>query len=282
MFKKISLILALALAGHHSFSQEKKNTVFPNDRHKGSLELGIYGGLSQPLGEYGGVIGTAHTGWSGALDVDYYWFANNRLGISVGLLHQQHRKDTIVDNGRYSFPIKNGYTTFTQESTPGYRQTGLLIGPIFKAYENTKLEVSTYVRLGLVNQHNPDFYQIIYAYNPYNSHYVNVDMPYFSYNYDAPAITIMPNIGLKVHYKLNNHLGLGLKADYMMIPEERGKVGEMARDIDWQGLKDKGIEFYNNKDYDHDLSSFAPKGYYVKSFAAIQTINFSVGVQYRF
>lgn len=281
--RKIVAAALLAIAAPVSaFAQEKTNSILPYTRNKGAYEVGVYGGVSMPLGQFGGTVGRANAGFAGELNFDAYLLVNNKLGLSVSVLYQQQSKDTLTNTAQYNFPIKNGNVSFYQEPNPSYRQISLLLGPIVKVYESKKIDVNVYARVGITNQHNPDFYQKIVANNPFNGHDVIVDMPYYAYNYDVPAVTIMTNLGLKVNYKISKQLSIGLKADYLAIPEESGNVGEMYRSIDWEGLKTNGITFYNNKDYDNNLGEFALQGFYVKSHAMIQALNFSVGVHYRF
>lgn len=262
-------------------AQQPKEQV-SRKRAPNSFELNLGAGASLPLGEYAGTTGKANTGFNIGLDGNYYFLANNRLGLSLGFGYQQHSKDTVTDNGAYSFNTKNGYTELYQKPNPTFRQLGLFIGPVYKVLDNERWEAEVRLRLGFVNVHNPDYYQAVWAKNPFNGDkYEGVIVSATAYNYASSArFALMPGIGAGITYRISPKLGINLRADYYKALGSNGKVGEVVREMKWQELVNNGITF---SDATHNNAAEFASDYFVeKATTAIQVLNVNVGLQYRF
>ncbi|RQO29997.1 hypothetical protein DBR32_13880 [Taibaiella sp. KBW10] len=277
MYKKILLGLGLAFIVNYALAQQT-NGIRPL-REKGAYDLNLYGGLSMPLGAYAGTVGSARSGFSAGLNFDYYFLLNNRLGLSFGLLYQTHGKDSIKTNGAYNFTFTNGYSTFYQDQKATYRQFGLFLGPVYKVYASARWNASVYAKIGFVNQHNPDFYQTLYAYNATTQKYVIVKIPYTALNYDSPPISLMSNFGLNVQYKITPKIGIGFRAEYLSITEGTGRIGEVVY-AQKKSLEPNGITVNSKNVSDVDLY-FDTEGT-AKSSVPIQSLNFNVGIHYTF
>jgi|GEM_PF-3651384 len=277
------LLLALTglLTGTMASAQQAEEVVRPK-RAPGAFELNLGAGAIMPMSDYAGTTGKANTGFNIGLDGNYYFLANNRLGLSLGLGYQQQGKDTIVDNGAYSFNIKNGYTELYQKPNPAFRQFGLFIGPVYKVLENEHWSAEVRLRLGFVNVSNPDYYQAVWARNPFNANkYEGVIVSATAYNYEGSTrLALMPGIGAGITYRFTPKLGINLRADYYQALGRNGKVGAVEREMKWQDLINNGITF---SDKTHNNSSDFASDYFVeKATTAIQVLNVNIGLQYRF
>ena len=274
----ITLVTAV-LAGSAATAQEAPMAKMETSARPVDLNIGA--GLSLPTGGYAGTAGKANMGFALALDGNYYFLANNRLGLSLGLGYQQHSKDTIVDNGAYSFDIKNGYTKLYQEPNPAFRQFGFFIGPVYRLVDNQHWSIDVRLRAGLVNVSNPDYYQAVWAKNPFNGDkYESVIVSSVAYHYETSRFAFIPNIGLGLTYRFTPKLGLNLSADYGRSFGDNGRVGSAGRIMKWNELINNGITFTDKTH--NDAKDFASEYVVEQSTTMIQALNFRIGLQYRF
>lgn len=273
--------LGLALCAMTTvYSQEHYNTVYAQTQ-PGIFELGIYLGSSLPLADYAGTAAQATVGTAARFDVDYYSFVNNKLGFSLEFVYQHHDLKALENDPSLVYNFKNGYTTFSKEGA--YKNYALLIGPVCKVYSSKKWEVNAHARVGIVGQSAPRYYQSVHAYNSFNGQYEKVGNPYFSYNnYDIDKnslpIAFMPNLGLRLNYKLSPSLLLGFRADYCVIPAESNRMGVQSSTLDTERLQQEGITFASNKT--NNFSTFIQET--KVELTKAQTMDLSIGLHYSF
>lgn len=262
------------------YSQDQRNTVYPQTL-PGIFELGIYFGSSLPLAAYSGKATQAAAGTSARFDVDYYSFVNNKLGFSLEFVYQHHDLKALENDPSIVYNFKNGYTTFSKEGA--YKNYALLIGPVCKVYSSKKWEVNAHARVGIVGQSAPRYHQSVHAYNSFTGQYEKVGNPYFSYNYydldnAGLPIAFMPNLGLRLNYKLTTSLLLGFRADYCVIPAESNRIGVQSSGLDQERLQQEGITFANEKSNNFATFIQETKVDLTKS----QTMDLSIGLHYSF
>ena len=246
MSKLLLLVFTGLLTGTIASAQQTEEHMGLK-RAPNSIELNLTGGVSLPMGAYAGTTGRANTGFNIGLDGTYNLLANNRLGISIGFGYQQHKKDSILDNGAYSFNIKNGYTELYQKPNPAYRQFGLYIGPVYKVLDSEHWSAEVRLRVGFVNINNPDYYQVIWAQDPNRGDKPQVvTTTLTAYNYTSSVLAFMPGIGTCIHYRFTPRLALRLSADYYRGLGENGEVGSMERNMKWNELINNGLTFNSN------------------------------------
>ncbi len=175
-------------------------------KEPGYVQVGVFGGISQPLGMYRGETGRAQTGPAGGLFADKY-FRGNRWGIGIDARFMQHniRKfDSVF--------FANGNIAPTYNRRTAFRHFGIALGPSYKQGMG-RMELEAFVRGGILFQQFPEYYQTItynFAVPPPGSAVI-----YRTANASNSARSWMGMAGIRINYLLSDKLGLFLQADYL-------------------------------------------------------------------
>lgn len=222
-------------------------------------QFGIFGGVSNPIGDYDGKVGHANRGALAGTVLNYYF---SKAGFGIGadarfINHPLDKKDTIhIDNGI----VSNLYDT-----EPRFRHISLAVGPTYQ-FRKGKFGAELYTKGGISIQQFPKYVRMLVV-----SNYANPDEP-TSNRYDVlkttgPTRANAWNLiaGINLNYQIKNSWGIFLNADYQTSlgtkffdKESQFKVGNLPV----------------SARYTHeDIGTGTTK---------IQMFNFGIGVKYLF
>lgn len=250
---------------------------------RSNWQLGLFGGLSAPLGDYKNDIGKAKNGINAGLNLDYF-FKGSGFGLGIDARYQRHATQAFVTDSLtpnslvYSFT--NGYSAFSQSDRTAFSHIGISLGPAYRV-QSKYVDFNVYARAGALFQQYPEYNQTIHALNPFTSQYEQVLSPFGTDNSDAKPIALMGILGLKMIYNITPSIGIGIQADYLRT---FGKNGQFSVASHEQKNPIKTIEFmdddrkegnYTNNVFEYFSSERSRKS------AAIQDINVGLAVQFK-
>ncbi len=270
--KKALLFISGVVLSIHSVAQKSSS----------DWQLGFFGGLSAPLGDYKHEIGRAKNGLNAGLNLDYF-FRGSGFGLGIDARYQRHATrafstDSLSSNSLvYSFA--NGYSAFDQSDRTAFSHIGISLGPAYRV-QSRYVDVTAYVRAGALFQQYPEYRQTIHALNPYTNEYESVLSPFGTDNKEDKPIALMGILGLKAVYNITPGIGIGLQADYLRT---FGKSGEFSVISHEQTSEIKTINFsredkegaYTNNVFDYFNREQTRKS------AAIQDINVGLALQFK-
>ena len=271
MKKALLFISGLALS-FHSVAQESGS----------NWQLGLFGGLSAPLGDYKNDIGKAKNGINAGLNLDYF-FKGSGFGLGIDARYQRHATqafptDSLSPNSLvYNF--NNGYSAFNQSDRTAFSHIGISLGPAYRV-QSRYVDFNVYARAGALFQQYPEYQQTIHALNPYTNQYEMVLSPFGTDNSDPKPIALMGILGMKLIYNITPKIGIGLQADYLRT---FGKSGEFSVISHEQTSQIKTIDFRQEEkegEYVNNVFEYFNREQTRKS-AAIQDINVGLAVQFK-
>lgn len=195
--REFAVILLMSTAVSPSQSQENRYWQF-----------GVWGGVSNPIGDYDGKVGHADKGVIAGAVLNYY-FTKVGFGIEVDarfINNPLDKKDTIH--------VENGIVSNLYETEPRFRHTSFAIGPTYQ-FRKGKFGAELYTKGGVMLQQFPKYVRMLEV-----SNYSNPEEP-TSNRYDVlkttgPTKTNAWTLitGLSLNYQLKNAWGIFINADY--------------------------------------------------------------------
>ena len=138
-----ALFLVAPFQGNEARSQEQP-----------TVRLGLYGGGSNPSGEYRNGVGRAGDGYAYGMSLEYFFWGSN-LGIGVDARftgHSYQRPDTVYSKqGSITATTANVYSSPTR-----FRHLGITAGPVYHLGQG-KIGLDLYARGGLLFQQFPAY-----------------------------------------------------------------------------------------------------------------------------
>lgn len=272
MKNRLLIISGLALS-FHSFGQETPRS---------DWQLGLFGGLSVPLGDYKNDVGRAKNGFNTGLSLDYF-FKGSGFGLGVDARFQRHNTEAFTTDslrpGSLVYNFANGYTSFTQSDRTAFSHIGVSLGPVYRV-QSPYLDFNFYARAGALFQQYPEYSQSIHALNPFTNQYETVLSPFGTDNKEAKPIALMGILGMKMIYNITPKIGIGVQADYLRT---FGNSGQFAVAFNEQKSQIKTIEFrddqkegvYTNNVFDYFSNEKT------KQKATIQDFNIGLALQFK-
>lgn len=187
-------------------------------------ELGLFGGISLPMGTYKGDIGRAQQGYYGGLYYSHY-FKQSNWGLRLDgrfIRHSVNALDTDSASSPYVYSFPDGFSMIQQDNNPYFQHIALTIGPSYKM-EFGKVHWSTYLTIGGLFQEYHEFSQQIMARNPFTSSYENVLTPYASDNNPKNPTVLAGIIGTQFTYDISHKFTVGLHVDFLRAFGDKGK-----------------------------------------------------------
>lgn len=278
MNKRILLLSLLSLASLKSQAQAVTDS---SKVELGQWQVGLFGGISNPLGTYKSGLLKPKIGPLLNLQVDKF-FGNNHFGIGVDFRYLQHKK-TAFDAATYNSTFANGYIRMDETANPNFKYTGIAIGPSFRTTFN-KFEIGAYIRGGLLFQSYPSFQQQLFATDPVGVESV-LKIPLASNNEEDKPMAPMAILGGYFGYNISKNISLALQVDYLSAFGEKGKYHvkyyDKLKEIDPK----VGITFTDEKEgagvFTNNIEEFYSKDIKNEAFT-IQNLNVSLGVKFRF
>ncbi|RYD98910.1 MAG: OmpA family protein [Sphingobacteriales bacterium] len=270
--KKALLFISGVALSVHSVAQEARS----------NWQLGLFGGLSVPLGEYKTDIGMAKNGLNAGLNLDYF-FKGSSFGLGIDARYQRHATQAFVTDSfspnSLVYNFSNGYTSFDHSGNNSFSHIGLSLGPVYRI-QSTFIDFNFYARAGALFQQYPEYRQTIHALNPFTGQYEAVLSPFGTDNKENKPVALMGILGLKMLYNITPRIGVGIQADYLRT---FGNSGTFSVAYNQQMREIKSIEFrdeqkegdYTNNVYEH----FAREK--TRRSAAIQDFNLGIAVQFK-
>lgn len=172
------------------------------------LQFGVFGGVSNPIGDYDGKVGHANKGVIAGTTLNYY-FTNVGFGIGLDarfINHPLDKKDTIH--------VENGIVSNLYDTEPRFRHISLAIGPTYQ-FRKGKFGAELYTKGGIMLQQFPKYVRMLVV-----SNYTNPEEP-TSNRYDVlkttgPQKANTWNLisGINLNYQIKDAWGIFLNADY--------------------------------------------------------------------
>lgn len=168
-----------------------------------SFQIGAFGGLSNPMGDYKSPIGRALNGYYTGVSLDYYFIEGMiGLGIDARMAEHDHLALDTISTG-------NAMLFSTMEGEPRFKHMGVFLGPTFQSYIGN-LGLEFYGKLGMMSQKMPQHRRHLLFFM--QGQPINMDV--LESVHDAKSRSIAGVYGFRINYRITSWLGLFATGDY--------------------------------------------------------------------
>lgn len=260
--RKLILVLLAFITSLSTMAQQ-------NPIEAGKLQIGVFGGLSLPLGTYKDSIGRANHGPTGGLFVDKYLRGNN-FGIGIDARYLQHASrpfDTIS--------FGNGSLNPTYNNNQTFKHFGISIGPTYK-FTSKQFSLEAFARGGILFQQFPNYDQTL-------THSTSTGSPISlkvleTINPSDKAKAWMALGGLRFNYLVAKNLDVFTQVDYLTTIGN--KFGSKPSDFQIQYYRPLAALPEGEEDFIKELSQYYNREELLTAKTFVQALNISIGVKY--
>jgi len=173
-------------------------------------QVGLFGGVSVPLGTYRGDTAQANPGYMGGVFADYF-FGQSAFGIGLDARFLQHpirHADSLF--------FRNGYIATDYHNARRFQHIGVALGPTYR-FQGGKFGIDLFAKGGVLFQHFPAHtrelvYELRNAMGGMDTHSAMVQR---TANVSNRAMAWYGVGGLRVGYQLAPSWRVFLQADYL-------------------------------------------------------------------
>ena len=268
--KRLLLIFIAFAISFSALAQEKP-------KEAGKWQIGAFGGISMPMGDYKDSIGRANNGLTGGLFIDKY-FRGNNFGIGLDARYLQHKSqafDTVLFSHGTIDPTYNNDQTF--------KHFGVAIGPTYK-FTNNKFSFEAFAKGGVLFQQFPNYNQIL-TYSTAGGGGSSSVKILETINPSDKAKAWMGVGGMRFNYLVAKNLDLFAQVDYLRTFGKKFGSDESEFQIQYLN-QEKPLPGLGGGKVNTDEFVRSPYDYYsekpviAKTF--VQALNISLGVKYSF
>lgn len=269
--KRLLLFFIAFTISFSTMAQEKAKEV-------GKLQLGVFGGISMPLGDYKDSIGRANNGITGGMFMDKY-FRGDKFGIGIDARYLQHKSQPFD-----SVKFANGSINPNYNNTQTFKHLGVSIGPTYK-FTSNQFSLEAFVKGGVVFQQFPNYDQTLTYSTPGGGGSTSVKV-LETINPNDKSKAWMGVGGMRFNYLLAKNLDLFAQVDYLRTFGK--KFGKDESEFQIQRYNQTrpipgagGGKGENEEDYMWSHSEYYEKAPVIaKTF--VQALNASIGIKYSF
>lgn len=175
------------------------------EKIKGDLQVGTFGGASIPVGTYKSV-GGAKTGYYSGLFVDKY-FGGNKFGLGIDARYLYNGINT-----QDSFFFENGFVSTDYKNKQRFQDYLFTFGPTYK-YTVNRFHAEAYLRGGVMLQYFPEYVESV-TYTDVRDTYTTA-VKYTVNDASNKANSWAGLTGLRFSYMLNRHFAVFGHVDYV-------------------------------------------------------------------